>query len=570
MQTKLSNIFPFVVMLIMAMWGCSDMDSIHEQYLQGEKIYAGKLDSLEVYSGYKRVKIEGLTRYLGNSTECVVEWEDQSQIFSIDTVKKETFEVMVEDLEERSYEFQVYTLDEIGNKSVLQTCKGRVVGDNFKGSQQVRRITGFNFMDDVMYVNWADKSESEFVIFTQINYANTEGGMTRDTVYPDDSAIELVNWKPLGKMEVVSAVISGPMGVDTIYLDMVEKILPPPPFSELDKSLFSLVRMPSDNRGDAYGADPVQYLFDGDGNWTGSDAFGYHSGENAIPHHLTIDLGVVAKVRKCRLDLRDPNNYAGNNPTEVELWGIMDISDAETSSSDAAEFEAKGWQLLYRGSVDGEHKQSVEFDVPCGPSVRYLRYRVTNTVGGSGAQCLEMTFWGEDIQPIELDKSRFSLVHMPSDNPGDSYGANPVQYLFDGDGSWSGSDEYGYHSGEDAVPHHFTVDLGVIAEIQKCRLDLRDPNNYAGNNPTEVELWGIMDITNAETSASDAAEFEAKGWQLLFRGPVDGEHNQSVEFDVSQEASVRYVRYRVTQTVGGSGAQLVELTFLGKEIGPID
>jgi len=275
-------------------------------------------------------------------------------------------------------------------------------------------------------------------------------------------------------------------------------------------------------------------------------------------------LGVTAQIRKCRLDLRDPKNFAGNNPTEVELWGIMDITNAETSSSSASEFEAKGWKLLYRGSVDGENKQSVEFDVPARPDVRYLRYRVTRTVGGEGAQLVEMTFWGQNIQPLPLNKSLFKLVGMSDDNPGTSYGANPSKYLFDGDGSWSGSDVYGYHSGENAIPHHFTIDLGVIAQIQKCRLDLRDPNNFAGNNPTLVELWGIIDITNAETSASSASEFEAKGWKLLFRGPVDGANKQSVEFDVAPGPDIRYLRYRVVETVDGKGAQLTEMTLYGQ------
>lgn len=564
MHTKFLNIFPFVIILLITAFGCSDMESNYSQYLQGEKVYAGKLDSLEVFSGYKRVKITGMTRFLGNSKECIVEWEDQSRTFTIDKLGKERFEMIIDNLQERSYEFKVYTKDINGNKSVLQIARGRSVGDIFKSTQQTRRIIGVTVEDGDAVVNWADKAESEYVIFTELSYDNNKNEVTKVVISPDDLTTSLINWKPLGKMERISAIRSGVMGFDTIYLEKVESELPAPPFDQLNKNLFSLVRMSDDNPGTSYGADPVKYLFDGDGSWSGNDAFGYHSGENAIPHHFTIDLGVTAQIRKCRLDLRDPKNFAGNNPTEVELWGIMDITNAETSESTATEFEAKGWKLLYRGSVDGANSQSVEFDVATGPDVRYLRYRVTRTVGGKGAQLTEMTFWGQNIQPLALSKSLFKLVGMPDDNPGTSYGANPSKYLFDGDGSWSGSDAYGYHSGENAVPHHFTIDLGVVAQIQKCRLDLRDPKNFAGNNPTLVELWGIMDITNAETSASTATEFEAKGWKLLFRGPVDGANKQSVEFNVEAGPNIRYLRYRVVETVGGKGAQLTEMTFYGQ------
>ncbi len=563
MQTKILNIFSFLILLITAL-ACSEMDSNYEQYLRGEKIYAGKLDSLEVFSGYKRVKITGMTRFLGNSKECIVEWEDHSKTFPIEKTENERFEMIIDSLQERTYEFKVYTKDTNGNKSVLQIARGRAVGDIFKSTQSTRRVIGIDVTDGDATVKWADKAESEYVIFTELSYENNKNEVTQVVVNPDDLTTPLTNWKPLGKMEIVSVIQSGIMGFDSIYLEKVVSELPAPPFDQLNKGLFSLVRMSDDNPGTSYGADPVKYLFDGDGSWSGSDVHGYHSGENAIPHHFTIDLGVTAQIRKCRLDLRDPKNFAGNNPTEVELWGIMDITNAETSSSSASEFEAKGWKLLYRGSVDGENNQSVEFDVPTGPDVRYLRYRVTRTVGGKGAQLTEMTFWGQNIQPLPLNKSLFKLVGMSDDNPGTSYGANPAKYLFDGDGSWSGSDAYGYHSGENAIPHHFTIDLGVVAQIQKCRLDLRDPKNFAGNNPTVVELWGIMDITNAETSSSSAAEFEAKGWKLLFRGTVDGANKQSVEFDVAPGPDVRYLRYRVVETVGGKGAQLTEMTFFGQ------
>lgn len=562
MKNKISIMYIVLAAMLTAAIGCSKMDAMHEEYLDGENIYAGKLDSLVAYSGYKRVKIVGLTRYLGNSNSCTVQWEDRSEEFSIADANSENFEFIVDALDERNYEFTIYTTDVEGNKSILQTCKGRAIGDNFKESQSPRRVTGFDFKDEGTFINWAAREESEFVIFTDLMYETNEG-MDTVRVLPEDSKILLANWKPLGKLEMISAVKSGDFGFDTIYLDKVESKLPPPPYSELDKQFFSLVRMPSDNKGDSYGANPVAYLFDGDGSWKNSDQFGYHSGENSIPHHFTIDLGVKAKIRKCKLDLRDPNNYSGNNPTKVELWGINDISNAETASSDPTEFESKGWTLLFRGDIEGEFNQSVSFDVDPADAVRYVRYRVVSSVGNSGAQLTEMTFWGQDVEPVELDKANISLVRMESDNKGDSYGADPVTYLFDGDSSWRGSDQYGFHSGENSIPHHFTIDLGCVTTLGKCELGLRDPGNYNGNNPTEVEIWGIADISEAETTSEDADEFKAKGWQLLSKTIVDGANNQKVSFDIEKGPEVRYIRYKVLSSVGGSGAQLTEMTFWG-------
>ena len=41
------------------------MDSIHDEYLNGEIIYAGKLDTLKIRPGYYRAQLEGYTQFLG-------------------------------------------------------------------------------------------------------------------------------------------------------------------------------------------------------------------------------------------------------------------------------------------------------------------------------------------------------------------------------------------------------------------------------------------------------------------------------------------------------------------------
>ena len=45
---------------------CGDIDSIHEEYLQGENIYAGKLDTLIIRPGFYRAQLEGQTQFLGS------------------------------------------------------------------------------------------------------------------------------------------------------------------------------------------------------------------------------------------------------------------------------------------------------------------------------------------------------------------------------------------------------------------------------------------------------------------------------------------------------------------------
>lgn len=221
-KTSISIIFIIIIGLLTA---CGDMESIHEEYLQGEKIYAGKLDSLTVFSGYKRVKIVGLTHYLGQSKDCYIEWDDQVQNFQIPESPGETFEMIVEGLEERNYEFRVYTQDEALNRSVLQTCKGKAIGDIFVNSQNSRRFTSSN-ANDTLTFEWANKAETEYLAKTILSYEHEAGQMIDILVWPDDEKTSITDWKSGGDLEIQSAIVTGDLGFDTIFLDPANYKLP--------------------------------------------------------------------------------------------------------------------------------------------------------------------------------------------------------------------------------------------------------------------------------------------------------------------------------------------------------
>ena len=555
---------------------CSDMDSIHEEYLNGEIIYAGKLDTLKIRPGYYRAQLEGYTQFLGTSNQITIEYEDQIISYPIEENLSEIFSVIIEDLEEGSYEFNVYTQDPNGNLSVSQTVAGNVIGDEFISDQNPREVLDYSFESDGSYVNFYGNAESEFVIYTLIDYENEENQTTRDTLFYEDNRVKLINLKPLGSMITTSVLQSGLFGIDSIALDPLEYTLPDLPYTEINKDFIRLVNMPSDNPGTFNGADPDQYLFDGDG-FTEANTFNtYHSGPNSIPHHFTVDLGVKTDLRKVKLNLVDPAINSENNPTEIQIWGRDNIAFSQTPSGTESEFINVGWQLLYEGEIDGLNENSHSFIIPATSSqMRYIRYRVTGSVGGQSAQLKELTFYGENTEAIELERNNFQLVGMPSDNPGTFYDANPTQYLWDNNSFWSG-DSNGYHSGENSVPGHFTIDLGVTTQLAKANLHYRPTINFAGNNPTQLEIWGRLNLDGAETLPvfessgnnviSDpvlTSEFESAGWQLITTQNIDGANLSSSEFDIPDGPMSRYIRIRFVSTVEGNACQFIEMALYG-------
>jgi hypothetical protein len=171
---------------------------------------------------------------------------------------------------------------------------------------------------------------------------------------------------------------------------------------------------------------------------------------------------------------------------------------------------------------------------------------------------------------------------MPSDNPGTFYGANPSIYLFDNN-TFYFSDTNTYHSGENAIPGHFTIDLGVSTFLSKVDIDFRPNWSFSGNTPNELEIWGREDLIDSETLPAfessgnsvisepvSTESFEDAGWILLHTESLDGSNTNDIELNFNSEQKSRYIRVRYTSTVGESACQFVEMGFNGFGSFPIN
>ena len=564
---------------------CDDMNSIHEDYLQGEQVYAGKLDTLEIRPGYYRAQLEGQTQFLGNSNQIIIEYEDQVNVYEIneENIYNGIYSMILPDLEEKSYEFTVSTQDEVGNLSVSQVVAGNVVGDVFLSDQDPREIIDFTSEVDGTYANFFGNAQSENVIFTTISYENEFDEITIDTLFFEQNRKKLILFKPSGNLTTTSVVQSGLNGIDSIALAPLSYNMPDLPYSQINKNYMRLVNMPSDNPGNFNGADPNQYLFDGDTSWNGDDTFTYNSGPNSLPHHFTVDLGVRTNLRRIDLNMIDPAFDASSNATHVQIWGRDNILFAETETSDEDLFINAGWVLLHEEQINNSFQGMASlFIEPVTSLKRFIRVRTTDSNGGQEVKFTELTFYGEETQPVSLDKSLLSLQNMPSDNPGTSYEANPSLYLFDNNNLYF-SDTNTYHSGENAIPGHFTIDLGVSTFLSKVDIDFRPNFNFSGNTPNELEIWGRENLTNAETLPTfessgnsvisepvSTASFEEADWILLHTESFDGSNTNDIELNFNSEQKSRYIRVRYTSSVGESACQFIEMGFNGFGSFPIN
>ena len=585
MKKIYSHTLIILSIISLIVFSCGDMDSIHEDYLQGEQVYAGKLDTLKIRPGYYRAQLEGQTQFLGNSTKIIIEYDDELEIYDIinEDINDGIYSMILPNLDERSYEFSVTTQDDLGNLSVSQIVAGSAVGDIFVSDQDPREIIDFSFEDDGTYANFFGNAQSENVIFTLIDYENEFDEITSDTIFFEESRKKLFQYKSNGNLTTTSVIQSGLDGIDSIALNPLNYTLPELPYSLLNKDYFRIVNMPSDNPGTFNNALPSQYLFDDITDWNGDDTYTYNSGPNSLPSHFTVDLGVKTDLRRVDLITIDPNIDPTYNPTLIQIWGRDNLDFAETNSSSEVDFINAGWVLLKEEEVSGNETNISSIIIPNSSSPkRFIRLRTVSTVGNQGVKYTELKFYGENIEPVDLNKSQFSIINLPSDNPGTFYGAQPQNYLFDNNSFYSG-DIYGYHSGENSIPGFLTIDLGVSTYLAKVKMDFRPTWSFSGNTPEEIEIWMRPDLENAETYpvfessgnqvTSTPVQTESlinAGWILIHTQSIDGENSSSIEFDLSNNALSRFLRIRYTNTVGGSACQFVEIGFLGYGVFPID
>ncbi len=574
----MKNKFLLLTLSILSIHSCTEMDSIHERYLDGEIVYSGKLDSIQVRPGYYRAQIDGQTTFLGNSKKVYVEFDDRKESFQIDEELNDIFSFIIENLDEQTYEFDIQTEDEYGNLSIPQVVSGKSVGNTFISNQESRKLSGYTTKSDgYTYANFAGNSESPNVLFTTLNYQLESEEFKYDTVFFNEREIKLEEFIPRGIIKTTSYVQSDNHGIDTIALNQIDYELPNLPYDELDKRFISIVGMPSDINGESNGAKPSEYLFDGDSTWDGNNEKTFLSSSGIFPHHFTIDLGVKSTLRKIKLDMPNHLEFNDNNITSLQIWGRESLYGAETSSNTDESFINSGWKLLKEENIDGENSTSASFMIdPNLGSYRYIRYRVVSTVTNNSSQLTELTFFGQNTESISLDKSLFSMPIMQSDNPGNFYSAEPTKYLYDDNSNWAYNDKYGYHSGENAVPGHFTLDLGVYTQLRNVKLDFRSTLDYSGNNPKKIEIWGRNDLNNAEilpvfissgnsvTSPPASSEsLQNANWILLSSNSLNGAYLNSYEFDVEPNEIIRYLKIRYLETVGGSACQLIEVAFKG-------
>lgn len=394
-----------VFMLLVAIaifYGCSKDALDYKQYLDGkEKIYPGFAGKVSALPGNYRVKLSWKASADPSITKYRIFWNNMADSVEIVAPDRSVADVsvIIPKLVEYNYNFIIYSYDKAGNKSIpVQVNNVKVYGDSYKTSLTNRFLTASNPYDlDDSGITLNFETPDTINIATQVRYTFKDGTIKTSSIGPNDNAIRLADYKVGTKIYFKSAYIPVKGAIDTFYtadFDSLSNIMVP-----VDKSTFKPLKLTNDV-GYYTGETNLTKLWDGNKAPTGYPNI-YHSDDKTpLPHHFTFDMGKpVSNLTQFEIIGRD----CCNNPTKFEIWGISDLTGAETQSPAnspgwTAESNGRGWKLLK--TVERSDNGAAPFKVamPDGlPAVRYIRIRVISVASGDAnySNISEISFWNK-------------------------------------------------------------------------------------------------------------------------------------------------------------------------------
>jgi hypothetical protein len=214
--------FVFLLLLTVGSIGCSKMDDWKKYVEDGEISYTGKLDSLRIYSGKNRVKIEGLFISDPKVVECRVYWNSRNDSVSIPVVRTQntdTLRLLLENMKENVHNFEVVTFDKEGNKSITVYGIGTVYGERYQQSLFNRPIVNNSLKayDNTFTATFGNVDRTLGIFATEISYVDTEGITRTKRIDIDDKDVAFENVKIDERMTLRSLYLPDTLSLDTFY-----------------------------------------------------------------------------------------------------------------------------------------------------------------------------------------------------------------------------------------------------------------------------------------------------------------------------------------------------------------
>jgi hypothetical protein len=406
----MKNIFRIIVILsiiFIVTGGCRKYADDYKTFLDNHEVtYPGLATGVGYRPGNLRAVLVWHPSPDPSIKNYVITWNNGKDSLTVDATSHspaDSIKVSIPGLKEYVYSFRIVAHDNSGGTSVGQDLNNvRVYGPVYQSTLLNR---GYDIANPYM-VRSDGSVDLNFVkadagnVSTAVEYTTNSSGAKTVTLLAKDNVANLPDFKFGTVVKYQSAYAPASNAAD-VFTTLEKASFATVRFiSVCDKSLFKENPLPGD-AGIYDSNTTVRKLWDGTVGPQGYPDVFHSDGSHGMPHAITFDMG---KVYKKLTSVEETGRSCCNNPDQFEIWGIADITGAETSLSPrdggwAAEMTAKGWTLLkdIRRTDDGQNAQKFDFDTV--PSVRYIRVRIKHvtTNDSNYSNISEFTFWNEKV-----------------------------------------------------------------------------------------------------------------------------------------------------------------------------
>lgn len=297
---------------------CDDFIDVHKEYIEGgEIIYAPKPDTISFVAGKERILFHCRTYNAPNVKSVDVYWNDglDSLIIPVSLGSGyDSLDVVLDNMQEKSYTFSVHITDHFGHKSLSVTNFGSSYGASYQSTLNDRRIKGISLFDTGGVVDWY--SPMEGLVRNEIRYTRKDGTGASVWMPAKEYTVTCVDIQPGSTFEYRSLYIPEEEAIDTFATAWKTYEEAFPSEYKFDRNNWTVLAVSDETASDGGGKDA---LIDDDLNsWWHSN---YTGEDTPLPHWAVIDMLSSKKISKIEVyrrsgstDTKSIEVYVGNNP----------------------------------------------------------------------------------------------------------------------------------------------------------------------------------------------------------------------------------------------------------------
>lgn len=374
-------------------------DAYKKYQAGGEIIYPGRVDTMFVRAGYKRIQ---LSIVLGNDPlvkRIRIYWNNKLDSVEANvshTTGKDTVNLIVPDLAEGNYNFTVVTFDEEGHQSVTFNGSGIVYGDSYISSITNRTLKTVTQSQDGNQIQLAWGGAAEGDLGTEVNYVGSDGAGHKITVQAAETTTTLPTYQESSELTYQTFYKPDTTAFELFSPAPVRVTLPA--FERpLDKSKFAILILPTDVLEGGYGW-LENYLWDENYNPPG------FATQNQVPCWFTFDAGESASISRFKVWQANDRLYEKESVKTFELYG-SDSPDPDgswtswTLIGSYTSTKPSGLPVGQTNQADIDYaKAGEEFAAPAAtPKFRYYRFKLLSNWGNHSFMTMEeFSFYTHD------------------------------------------------------------------------------------------------------------------------------------------------------------------------------